>query len=62
MADAKSDSRSQTGSALYLRDDELRQGVGLTFLAWSDNRAGTQRLQGFLASLVGDHKTKGTPS
>lgn len=36
MADAKSDARAQTGSPLYLRDEELRQGVDLIFFASRD--------------------------
>src|SRR5215472_2000329 len=36
MADAKSDVRAQTGSPLYLRDEELRQGVELIFFASRD--------------------------
>jgi DNA-binding MarR family transcriptional regulator len=36
MADAKSDTRAKTGSPLYLRDEELRQGVDLFFFASRD--------------------------
>ena len=36
MADAKSDTSAQTGSPLYLRDEELRQGVDLIFFASRD--------------------------
>lgn len=36
MADAKFDARAQASSPLYLRDEELRQGVDLIFFASRD--------------------------
>jgi DNA-binding MarR family transcriptional regulator len=36
MADAKFDARAQTGWSLYLRNEELRQGVDLIFFASRD--------------------------
>ena len=62
MADAESRSRAQTGSPLYLRGEELRQGVNLSFFAPRNNGAGTHTLQGSrraLSRLVEDRKTKG---